>query len=109
MGAVADSVAASLTRGVENGEDRGTVARFATALGAAVARSGSPDTVTALRTAIGYYKLADGVQARDSTAYYIGATSVSLAQRLSVEARRARRCESVKEMQSALVDAQCTS
>jgi tetratricopeptide (TPR) repeat protein len=106
MGAVADSVAASLTRGVENGEDRGTVARFATALGAAVARSGSPDTVTALRTAIEFYKLADGVQARDSTAYYIGATSVSLAQRLSVEARSARRCESVKEMQSALVDAQ---
>ena len=106
MGASADSVAGSLSRGVEHGDDRGTVARFATALGAAAARSGTPDTITALRTAIQFYKLADRVQASDSTAYYIGATTVSLAQRLGVDARNSRRCETAKEMQSVVVDAQ---
>lgn len=106
LGLGPDSLLATLSAGVENGEDRGNVARVATSLGANAARSSALDTLTALRTAVRFYKFAESAQPRDSTAYYLGATSLTLAQLLSAEARSSRRCEPVKEMQAALVDAQ---
>jgi tetratricopeptide (TPR) repeat protein len=105
LGRPTDTVMSTLSRGMENGEDRGSVARMAASLGRAAERTGS-DTLGALRTGIRYYKFAETVQSRDTTAFLLGVSSLSLAQRLANEARSTRRCEDVKEMQAALVDAQ---
>ena len=50
--------------------------------------------------------MAESAQASDTTAYFLGATSLTLGQRLYAEARTSRRCDLVKEMRQALVDAQ---
>ena len=50
--------------------------------------------------------MAESAQASDTTSFLIGATSLSLAQRLYTEARTTKQCDLVKEMQQALVDAQ---
>lgn len=106
LGLSPDSLLATLGRGVEHGEDRGGVARAATSLGAGVMRAAVADTLASLRTAVRFYKFAEGVQSRDSTAFYLGHTSLTLAQRLANEARPARSCDLVKESQAAVVDAQ---
>jgi tetratricopeptide (TPR) repeat protein len=106
-GVAPDTILRTLTKGIENGEDRALVSRSAFALGrSAVKASTDPKDLDGLRTAIRYYKVAESAQASDTTAYFLGATSLALGQRLYAEARTSRRCDPVKEMQQALVDAQ---
>lgn len=105
LGLPIDSVTATLARGVEHGESRESVARTVASLGQGAERAGT-DTLAALRTAIRYYKFAESTQAWDTTAFLLGASSLSLAQRLANEARSTRRCDDVREMQALLVDAQ---
>jgi tetratricopeptide (TPR) repeat protein len=106
-GIAPDTILLTLTKGIENGEDRALVSRSAFALGRSTAKASTdPKDLDGLRTAIRYYKLAESAQASDTTAYFLGATSITLGQRLYAEARTARRCDLVKEMRQALVDAQ---
>jgi len=107
LGEAADTVIASLRHGAENGENRTLVAGYATTLGQAPLKPGTtPPTTDDLRTGIRYFKFADSVQPSDTTAYIVGATSVSLAGRLYGEARAEKRCDLAREMQEAIVDAQ---
>lgn len=102
-----DTVAATLARGVENGEDRAIVSRYAQTLGRAAAKATTdPRDLDGPRTAIRYFKVAESAQVNDTTSYLLGATSLSLGQRLYVEARASKRCDLAKEMQQVLVDAQ---
>jgi hypothetical protein len=103
----ADTILATLGRGIENGENRPVVASYARTLGGGAARAATtPKDLDGLRTAIRYYKLAESAQASDTISYLIGSTSLSLAQRLYTEARTSKQCDLAKEMQQALVDAQ---
>ena len=103
----ADTILATLARGIENGEDRALASRTALALGQATAKaSADPKDLDGLRTAIRYYKVAESARASDTTAFMFGATSLSLGQRLYVEARASKSCDLAKEMQQALIDAQ---
>jgi tetratricopeptide (TPR) repeat protein len=103
----AATIIATLERGVEHGEARSAVSGYAATLGQAALRAGTAAKgADELRTAVRYFKLAESVQAGDTTAYLLGASSLSLGQRLYGEARTARRCDLAKEMQQALVDAQ---
>lgn len=105
--APADSVIGLLRTAVQNGDDRGTVARTAISLGTAARRDSSgADKLDPLRSAIRYYKFSESVQPSDTTSYLLGSTSLSLGRRAADEARAPRRCELAKEAQAALVDAQ---
>jgi hypothetical protein len=107
LGVAADTVVATLAKGIENGEDRALVSRSALALGQATAKEATdPKDLDGLRTAIRYYKVAESARASDTTAYILGATSLSLGQRLYAEARTSKSCDLAKEMQQALTDAQ---
>lgn len=107
LGSVADTVISSLTQSMTAGDDRGTVAAYARTLGrttatASVATPG-PD---GFRTAVRYYKFAESVQANDTTEVLLGGASLTLSQRLAVEAGSSKKCDLARESQSALTDAQ---
>jgi tetratricopeptide (TPR) repeat protein len=106
MGLGPDTVLSTLGRGVQNGEDRATVARMARSFGLAASKDTVPNKLDALRTALRYYKLAATAQAGDTTSLLIGNTSLLLAQRLANEPADAKRCELAKELQNLTVDAQ---
>jgi tetratricopeptide (TPR) repeat protein len=106
-GMAADTILATLARGIENGENRSLVARYARTLGQTTAKASmDPKDLDGLRTATRYLKAAESAQANDTTAYVLGTTSLSLGRRLYSEARTAKRCDLAKEMQQSLVDAQ---
>jgi tetratricopeptide (TPR) repeat protein len=106
LGLGADTVLATLGRGLENGEDRPTVALYARTLGVAAMKDTVPNKIDPLRTALRYFKLSASAQAGDTTSFLVGSTSVVLGQRLSAEPPAAKRCEVAKEMQALAVDAQ---
>jgi hypothetical protein len=107
LGFGADSVLATLGRGLQQGEDRGSVAQYARGLGrAASTDSMAPNKLVAMRTAIRYYRLAQSAQASDTTTLALGYAQVELARLLSAEPPGAKRCDIAKEMSAALVEAQ---
>jgi tetratricopeptide (TPR) repeat protein len=107
LGFGADSVLATLGRGLQQGEDRGSVAQYARGLGrAASTDSMAPNKLVAMRTAIRYYRLAQSAQASDTTTLALGYAQVELARLLSAEPPAAKRCDIAKEMSAALVEAQ---
>ena len=107
LGLEADTLLATLGRGLENGEDRTSVAQYARSLG----QVASKDTVaanrlTSPRTAIRYFRLADSAQATDTTALLWGNADVVLARNLASEIPATKRCEMAKELTDAVADAQ---
>jgi len=107
LGLGPDTLLATLTRGLENGEVRTSVAQYAGSLGQAA----SKDTVAANRlssprTAIRFFRLADSAQATDTTALLLGNADVTLARNLATEPPAARRCELAKELTDVTADAQ---
>ena len=107
LGLGPDTVLATLGRGLQNGEDRASVAQYARSLGQAALK----DTVggkrlASPRTAIRYFRLADSVQATDTTALLLGNADVALARNLATEPQAAKRCELAKELTDAVADAQ---
>src|SRR6185369_13800634 len=81
LGLGTDTVLATLGRGVENGEDRAAVARYARSFGSAAARDTVPNKIDPLRTALRYLKFSASAQAGDTTSLLIGTTSLALAAR----------------------------
>jgi tetratricopeptide (TPR) repeat protein len=106
LGLGPDTVLSTLALGVQNGEDRATVALTARSFGLAASKDTIANKLDPLRTALRYYKFAAATQAGDTTSLLIGSTSVLLAQRLAGEPAEAKRCELTKEMRSLTVDAQ---
>jgi tetratricopeptide (TPR) repeat protein len=107
LGLGPDTLLATLTRGLENGEVRTSVAQFARSLGQAA----SKDTVAANRlssprAAIRFFRLADSAQATDTTALLLGNEDVTLARNLATEPPAAKRCELAKELTDVTADAQ---
>ena len=104
LGRGADTVLASLQRGIDNG-DRAAVAAYARGFGQTAAKdTTAPNKLNPLRTALRYLKLSDSIQPNDTTTLLIGSTDVSLVQRLAVEPTKS--CGLAKEMAAAVVDAQ---
>jgi len=98
---------ATLGRGLENGEDRASVALYARSLGQAASKdTGAFNKLTSARTATRYFKLADSAQATDTTALFLGNADVVLAIKLASEVPTTKRCEQAKELTDAVVDAQ---
>ena len=107
LGFVVDSVLATLRHGVENGEDRATVARYAMTLGQTTAKDTlASNVIDRARTAVRYLGFADATRSMDTTAVLLGNADVVLAQRLAAQPPAARTCDLAKEIASASVDAQ---
>jgi tetratricopeptide (TPR) repeat protein len=106
LGLGVDSVLATLGRGVENGEDRGTMASYARSFGNSTAKDTMPNKLDPLRSAIRYLKFANATQATDTTSLFLGQTEVMLGQRLAAEAAVAKSCGLAKEATAVVVDAQ---
>jgi predicted Zn-dependent protease len=103
---VADTVLATLTNGVTNGEDKALTSQLATAFAVTASRDSTRNENDRARLAIRYIKVAETAHASDTTALVLGSTSLQLAQRLAVEIGQTRKCENFKEAQDAIVDAQ---
>ena len=102
-----DTVLATLTSGITNGEDKALVSQLATGFGVSASRDSTmSDENDRARLAIRYLKVAETAHANDTTAFVLGTTSLRLAQRLAVEIGQTRKCEHFKEAQNAIVDAQ---
>lgn len=106
LGRGADTVLATLGRGLQNGEDRATVARFARTFGGTAVKDTVADKFDALRTGLRYLKFSATTQPNDTTSLLIGSTSVGLGQRLANDPVATKRCDVAKEMQNLAVDAQ---
>ena len=107
LGLGADTLLATLGRGLDNGEDRASVALYARSLGQAASKDmGAFNKLTSARTATRYFKLADSAQATDTTALFLGNADVVLAIKLASEVPTTKRCEQAKELTDAVVDAQ---
>jgi len=107
LGLEADTLLTTLGRGLENGEDRTSVAQYPRSLG----QVASKDTVaanrlTSPRTAIRYFRLADSAEATDTTALLLGNADVVLTRNLASEIPATKRCEMAKELADAVADAQ---
>jgi tetratricopeptide (TPR) repeat protein len=103
----ADSILSSLKSGVDNGEDKNTVAGYATSRGQAAYRaattSKAPDDY---RQALAYLRFAESVQPSENSAFLLGVSSLSLGQQLLTDARDQKSCDLAKEAQNLFVDAQ---
>ena len=98
---------ATLGRGVDNGESKVNVVRYARQFGQVAQKdTTAPNKLDPVRTAIRYYKFAASMQASDTTSLQIGSASVALAQRIAAEPRTVKKCDLAKEMAGAMVDAQ---
>jgi predicted Zn-dependent protease len=101
----ADMVLESLTQALAAGDDRRTIAIAARSYGRSTSRDTVPNQFDPVRTALRYYKLSASAQAGDTTSFFIGTTSVLLAQRLSNAPAATQTCDIPKEMQAPVVDA----
>jgi tetratricopeptide (TPR) repeat protein len=106
LGLGADTVLATLGRGLGNGEDRASVALYARSFGAAASRDTLPNKMDPLRMALRYLKFSASAQAGDTTSCYIGRTSLQLGAPLANDPAAANRCDIAKEIQTLAVDAQ---
>jgi hypothetical protein len=107
LGLGPDTLLATLGRGLENGEDRSSVALYARSLGQAASKDTvAANRLTSSRTAIRYFRLADSAQVTDTTALLLGNADVVLGRNLASEIPTAKRCEMAKELADAAADAQ---
>jgi tetratricopeptide (TPR) repeat protein len=107
LGLGPDTLVTTLGRGLENGENRTSVAQYARSLGQAASKDTvAANRLTSPRTAIRYFRLADSAQPTDTTALLLGNADVVLARNLATEPPTARRCELAKELTDAVADAQ---
>ena len=105
LGLGADTVLSTLGRGLQNGEDRATIALMARSFGVAAAKDTVPDKLDPLRIALRYHKFSATTQPSDTASMLIGRTSLLLAQQLATETAEAKRCALAKEMQNLTADA----
>jgi tetratricopeptide (TPR) repeat protein len=102
-----DTVLASLSNSLSNGEDKARVSSYARGIAQTTARDTTMgNLLDPARLAIRYVKFAESVAANDTTALVLGSVSLQLGQRLAADFRESRKCELVKEAQGVLVDAQ---
>ena len=105
LGLGADTVLATLASGLQNGDDRATIALIAKSYGVLASRDSMPNKIDPLRTALRYFKLAGSAQAGDTTSFLIGRTSVVLGQRLATDPVVVKQCVVAKEIQNLTVEA----
>ncbi len=102
-----DSIVTSLSKAVEHGEDKVVVAGYAATLGQGASRAAQTSrSLNDLRLAVRYFRLAESIAPRDTTAFLLGAAHVSLGQQLYTEARERKDCVQAREMQASLTDAE---
>ncbi|MFN8573243.1 MAG: hypothetical protein U0132_14420 [Gemmatimonadaceae bacterium] len=102
-----DSVMTSLTQAVAHGEEKVTVAGYAATLGQGASRAAQASKgLDDLRLATRYFRLAESILPRDTTAFLLGAAHLSLGQQLYVRAREVKDCSMAHEMQASLTEAQ---
>ena len=101
----ADTVLASLTQALTVGDNRTTIAIAARSYGRSASKDTVPNQIDPLRMALRYYKLSASAQAGDTTSFFIGSTSVLLAQRFATAPAATKTCDIAKEMQALVVDA----
>ena len=107
LGLGPDTLLATLGRGLENGEGRATIAQYARYFGQTASKNtAAPNKLSSARAAIRYHKLADSVQASDTTAALLGSAYVMLARDLSAEPAAAKNCDLAKELTAAATEAQ---
>jgi tetratricopeptide (TPR) repeat protein len=103
----ADSLLATLERGVASGDNRLTIAGYAASLGQAASRTASASReLSDFLLAVRYFAFAERTAPRDTTAFLLGAANLSLGQVLYSAAREQKSCDQAKAMQTALTDAQ---
>jgi tetratricopeptide (TPR) repeat protein len=101
----ADTVLASLTQALAVGDERTTIAIAARSYGRSASKDTLPNHFDPLRVALRYYKLSASARAGDTTSFFIGSTSVLLAQRFATAPAPTKTCDIAKEMQALIVDA----
>jgi len=107
LGLGPDTLLATLGRGLENGEDRASVALYARYLGQTASKdTAARNKLPSARAAVRYFKLADSAQASDTTAALLGSAYVILARNLAAEPPAAKNCDLAKELTAAATEAQ---
>src|SRR4030095_528677 len=95
----------TLGSGLQNGDDRATIALVARSYGGGAAKDTMVNKIDPYRTALRYFKLSAAAQPGDTASFLVGSTSVILGQRLANDPVAVKQCAVAKERQNLVVEA----